>query len=131
MWAPRPSWSDTRARAMGSASRSMSWTGSTAASRGTRCIFQGPRANEIARKPEVTIAIRPIVLCIAVAAGAAARPADPLQDATRPAGRLQLFNQRNLDGWYTFLRDHRGDDPLHVFTVQDGTLRISGEEWGG
>jgi len=79
----------------------------------------------------VTITIRLIALCLAVAAGAATRPAEEPQDAIRPTGRLQLFNQRNLDGWYTFLRDHHGDDPLHVFTVQDGVLRISGEEWGG
>jgi hypothetical protein len=79
----------------------------------------------------VTITIRSIALCLAVAAGVAAHAAEPRQDAIRPAARLQLFNHRNLDGWYTFLRDHHADDPLHVFTVQDGILRISGEEWGG
>lgn len=42
-----------------------------------------------------------------------------------------LFNGKNLDGWYTFLRDRgRNQDPRKVFTVQDGSIRISGEEWG-
>jgi hypothetical protein len=44
---------------------------------------------------------------------------------------IQLFNGRNLDGWYTFLRDRGRDrDPKKVFTVKDGQIRISGEEWG-
>lgn len=42
-----------------------------------------------------------------------------------------LFNQKDLDGWYTFLKDRgRDNDPKRVFTVTDGVLRISGEEWG-
>lgn len=44
---------------------------------------------------------------------------------------LALFNGENLDGWYTYLKDRqRNEDPKKVFTVQDGLLRISGEEWG-
>jgi hypothetical protein len=46
-------------------------------------------------------------------------------------GQVQLFNGQNLDGWYTFLQDRgRDNDPRNVFTVQDGMIRISGEEWG-
>lgn len=57
-----------------------------------------------------------------------------------------LFNGKNLDGWDTYLRpvDMMGygdtvipynpiglnKDPLHVFTVHDGMLDISGEVWG-
>lgn len=42
-----------------------------------------------------------------------------------------LFNGKNLDGWYVFLRDRgRNNDPKQVFTVKDGMIRISGEEWG-
>lgn len=45
--------------------------------------------------------------------------------------QLPLFNGKNLDGWYTFLRGRgRHDDPKKVFTVKDGLIRISGEEWG-
>jgi hypothetical protein len=44
---------------------------------------------------------------------------------------LKLFNGKNLDGWYTFLRDKgRNNDPNKVFTVQKGLIRISGEEFG-
>ncbi|MCK5730486.1 MAG: DUF1080 domain-containing protein [Draconibacterium sp.] len=44
---------------------------------------------------------------------------------------IQLFNGENLEGWYTFLKDRgRDNDPLNVFMVEDGVIRISGEEWG-
>jgi hypothetical protein len=46
--------------------------------------------------------------------------------------KVILFNGKNLDGWYTFVQNRgRGIDPKKVFTVQDGMIRISGEEWGG
>ena len=44
---------------------------------------------------------------------------------------INLFNGQNLDGWYTFLQNRGRDyDPKSVFTVKDGMIRISGEEWG-
>lgn len=44
---------------------------------------------------------------------------------------IKLFNGQSLDGWYTFLQNRgRDNDPKNVFTVIDGMLRISGEEWG-
>jgi len=44
---------------------------------------------------------------------------------------VKLFNGQSLDGWYTFLQDRgRDNDPKGVFTVLDGMIRISGEEWG-
>ena len=44
---------------------------------------------------------------------------------------LCLFNGKDLDGWYTFLKGRGRDaDPRNVFTVENGQLRISGEEWG-
>jgi len=44
---------------------------------------------------------------------------------------IKLFNGHNLDGWYTFLQNRgRENDPKSVFTVIDGMIRISGEEWG-
>ncbi|MFI3321118.1 MAG: DUF1080 domain-containing protein [Rikenellaceae bacterium] len=44
---------------------------------------------------------------------------------------IKLFNGKNLDNWYTYLRDRgKNVDPNGVFTVKDGLLRISGEEWG-
>jgi hypothetical protein len=41
------------------------------------------------------------------------------------------FNGKDLDGFYTYLHDHKYADPNKVFTVRDGLLRISGEEFGG
>jgi hypothetical protein len=44
---------------------------------------------------------------------------------------LRLFDGHSLKGWYTFLQDRgRDNDPKEVFTVKDGMIRISGEEWG-
>ena len=50
---------------------------------------------------------------------------------TSNAGTLNLFNGKNLDGWYTFIQ-HRGrdTDPKKVFTVHDGLIHVSGEEYG-
>lgn len=44
---------------------------------------------------------------------------------------VNLFNGQNLEGWYTFLKDRgKNTDPKEVFTVKDGIIHISGEEWG-
>src|SRR5690625_2885634 len=45
---------------------------------------------------------------------------------------IPLFNGRDLEGWYTFLEDRgRDNDPNGVFSVKDGMIHITGEEWGG
>jgi hypothetical protein len=44
--------------------------------------------------------------------------------------KLPLFNGRDLAGWTTWLRDSKRDDPRKVFSVVDGTLRISGDGYG-
>lgn len=44
---------------------------------------------------------------------------------------VKLFNGKNLDGWYTFIKGRgKNTDPLEVFTVAKGMIRISGEEFG-
>lgn len=44
----------------------------------------------------------------------------------------KLFNGKDLSGWYTYLqKSGKNHDPLGVFTVDNGILRVSGEEWGG
>jgi hypothetical protein len=44
---------------------------------------------------------------------------------------IKLFNGKNLDGWYTFIKEKgKNIDPSNVFTVKDGMIRISGEEFG-
>jgi hypothetical protein len=41
------------------------------------------------------------------------------------------FNGKDLSGFYTWTKPHKHDDPNKVFSVQDGILRISGQEFGG
>src|SRR5687768_13281681 len=42
-----------------------------------------------------------------------------------------IFNGKNLDGWYTFLRGMPlGQDTGNVFTVHDNMLHISGQTFG-
>ncbi len=66
-----------------------------------------------------------ITIALVVTGGAAAAPA-----AETPAP-IQLLCGNITDHFYTYIRDRgRDSDPKQVFTVQDGSLRISGEEWG-
>ena len=45
---------------------------------------------------------------------------------------VALFDGKDTARWYTFLRDHGKDkDPNGNFTVRDGILRISGQDFGG
>ena len=41
------------------------------------------------------------------------------------------FNGKDLAGLYTYLRENKYEDPNKVFSVKDGMLVISGQEWGG
>jgi hypothetical protein len=42
-----------------------------------------------------------------------------------------LFNGKNLDGWYSFLKTKgKNNDPEKVFSVENGLLHISGKEFG-
>jgi hypothetical protein len=40
------------------------------------------------------------------------------------------FNGKDLTGFYTYLHDNKYADPKSVFSVHDGLLHISGEEYG-
>ena len=45
---------------------------------------------------------------------------------------IKLFNGKNLDGLYVWMRDTAFEDPRKVFTVNDkGYLHISGDGYGG
>jgi hypothetical protein len=53
-----------------------------------------------------------------------------------PAEPIELFNGEDLTGFYTWLVDHKFEDPNSVFSVVDRidgapAIRISGEDWGG
>lgn len=44
---------------------------------------------------------------------------------------LPLFNGKDLDGWHTYLKSSgRNNDPAQVFSVKDGLLHITGQEFG-
>jgi len=59
-------------------------------------------------------------------------PGKPVMNANRDLPvTIDLFNGKNLDGWYTFIRDRGRDiDPKKVFTVEDSFIHVSGEEYG-
>ena len=44
---------------------------------------------------------------------------------------IKLFNGRNMEGFYTWIRDETYSDPNKVFTVRDGMIHISGNGYGG
>jgi len=44
---------------------------------------------------------------------------------------VQLFNGKNLEGWYSFLNSKgRNNDPDKVFLIENSMLQISGKEFG-
>jgi hypothetical protein len=49
----------------------------------------------------------------------------------RSAPPVLAFNGKDLTGFYTYLHDHKYEDPDGVFTVREGLLVISGREFGG
>ncbi len=55
----------------------------------------------------------------------------PRQQAITPHEKITLFNGRDFEGWYTWLKESGRQDPKKVFSVKDGAIRVSGEEWGG
>ncbi len=64
-------------------------------------------------------------------------PGDPAEPSSRDTavsptdGPIKLFNGRNMDGFYTWMRDSQYSDPKKVFTVKDGLIHISGDGYGG
>jgi hypothetical protein len=75
---------------------------------------------------------------VLAAAGLVPAPASLAQEQPGDEGWTSLFNGRDLSGWETWLgrapgqREALGldNDPLHVFTVVDGAIRISGQVFG-
>jgi hypothetical protein len=73
----------------------------------------------------------------AAASVAAARLGWSAEAAARKAGKaVSLFNGKNLDGWYIFLRDldrnprPKNSDPEGIFKVKDGFIHVLGKEFG-
>jgi hypothetical protein len=68
--------------------------------------------------------------------GAAAITASGPEQAVRPSAVIRLFNGKDLANFYTWLVDHKHEDPDRVFSVVDRidgapVIRISGEHYGG
>lgn len=60
------------------------------------------------------------------------QPASGRVPAVVPEQTIELLNGKDLSHWYSWLTDDGYDDPRGVFTIQpDGTLRISGDGYGG
>ncbi len=51
--------------------------------------------------------------------------------AARTGEPIFQFNGKDLNGFYTYLHEHKYGDPGKVFSVRDGLIHISGEVWGG
>lgn len=68
----------------------------------------------------------PLFLALAIIRPASADEPQPIV----PGERVPLFNGKNLDGLYTWLKDTKYEDPRKVFTVENGMLHISGDGLG-
>ena len=54
---------------------------------------------------------------------------DPIPE--EPTQKIELFNGRDLTNWYKFIhRRGKNCDPKGVFSVVDGKIRVTGEEFG-
>jgi 3-keto-disaccharide hydrolase len=79
-----------------------------------------------------TGALIPLFLCGVATAGPQDVPAYARELPQVRSGRpVFSFNGKDLTGFYTYLHDHKYEDPDRVFSVRDGLLVISGQELGG
>lgn len=66
---------------------------------------------------------------------ASAKPDAPSFANDRPAlqtgAPVLKFNGKDFTGFYPYTKDHQFEDPNQVFTVKDGMIHISGQEFGG
>lgn len=79
-----------------------------------------------------SIILAALAILLQIATTATAQTIKGYDDAEYKEGKTTaLFNGKNLDNWYTFLKDQgKNNDPKQVFTIQDNMIKISGEEWG-
>ncbi len=79
--------------------------------------------------------VRPLVLAVLFASSGQVQGQDvPAFARERPSVQsgepILKFNGKDLTGFYTYLKENKWGDPKGVFTVKDGMVRVSGEEWG-
>lgn len=69
-----------------------------------------------------------VLVCLSTASAAAA---DGSSGPISPTDKvIRLFNGKDLDGLYTWLKESGRDDPKRVFSVEDGTIHVSGRGMG-
>ena len=72
-----------------------------------------------------------LIASLVIIGGCSSVKTNPGSTKTVGAKSISLFNGKNLDGWYKFVKGRgTGIDPKNVFTVQNGLIQISGEEYG-
>jgi hypothetical protein len=75
--------------------------------------------------------VLPVVgLCLCILAADVERVGAGDEGSVAPEKTIELFNGKDLSGWYTYLRDTKFEDPRGVFTVRDRLIRISGDGYG-
>jgi hypothetical protein len=74
--------------------------------------------------------IIPACLTFALLCCTAGSAADQPSQPVRPERVIQLFNGKDLTGLTPWLKKTGHKDPRHVFTVENGLLRVSGEDLG-
>ena len=97
------------------------------------CPMPGRRQKRLSplRPTWLVIALLPSVWGFALARPTDAQSSEQTPPITPKENVIQLFNGKNLDGLYTYLKDAKYKDPRQVFTVRDGLLVISGDGYGG
>lgn len=64
-------------------------------------------------------------------------PGEPAEPPARDSaisptdGPIKLFNGRNFEGFYTWIKDLKYADWNKIFTVEDGMIHVSGDGYGG
>jgi len=72
----------------------------------------------------------PALLLLSILAAPSFAETKGKQKVITPKKTIKLFNGKNLDGLYTWMRDTQYEDPRNIFTVHDGLLHISGDGYG-
>ncbi len=57
-----------------------------------------------------------------------ASSAEPIRPTDKP---IDLLEGPSIDAWYVWIKGHGLGDPNNVFTIQDGLLHVTGEDFGG
>lgn len=74
--------------------------------------------------------VRWLLVGLVLHVGLVAVRAAEQEEAIAPHEVVRLFNGVDLDGWTPWLADTKEKDPRGVYSVRDGTLRMSGDGFG-